>query len=125
MDLPVAGTGTAGTSSARVTISGVFNGIAPGGTLRDDTLSNSGSPLKVEEVALAAGWNAFTVPGGAKLLRIVPPSDNEETLTLKGVTGDTGVELDETLGGLLSLKTGTTAVGITAGDTVTVQLIWL
>jgi hypothetical protein len=76
-------------------------------------------------VDLVAGWNELTAPTGATMVSIVPPSDNEETLTLKGVTGDTGVELDETLGGLLSLKTGTTAVGITAGDTVTVQLIWL
>lgn len=121
--IPITGTGTAGESTRRRIISGAFGGFAAA-TIRDDTLVNSGSPLKVETMDLAAGWNALTAPTGAKMVSIIPPSDNAETLTLKGVTGDTGVPLDPVGGADLTLAASPT-IGLAAGDTVTgVQVIW-
>lgn len=125
MTIPTSGSGTAGTSVARVILSGAFNGNAEA-TVRDDEITNSGSPLKVETTNLASGWNALTVPAGAKLVSIVPPSTNAQTLTLKGATGDTGIALDPAVGArLVSLGTSPT-LGVTAGGTVNgVQVIWL
>jgi hypothetical protein len=54
---------------------------------------------------------------------IIPPSGNVVTLTLKGITGDTGVGLHLTQPTSLALATGA-AFGITAGATVTIRIIW-
>lgn len=74
-------------------------------------------------IALASGANTITPPTSAKAVTIIPPSGNAVTLTLKGVTGDTGVPLslvDPTSIGLASAA----AFCLTAGNTVTVRFIY-
>lgn len=89
-----------------------------------------------DSVALANGFNAFTVPTGAKgLMIIVEEVDGTVPLTLKGVTGDTGITVQVGTNDIeapfpILLPLGTTpVVGITAaigaGESCTVTLIWL
>lgn len=81
-------------------------------------------------VNLASGANTISVPtaGGVTAVGvwIIPPSGNAQTLTLKGVTGDTGVGLHPTNPAFVSLASGASSFVITAGGTVTgVRLIWV
>lgn len=86
--------------------------------------SNASSPGEVDPYALASGFNSVPVPTGAKAVTIIPPSGNTVTLTLKGITGDTGVGLHLTDPTSIGLATGVTTIGITTSGTVTVRLIW-
>lgn len=90
---------------------------------------NSNSPGSITVLTLASGANTITLPtGGTVVARatIHPPSGNTETITLKGVTGDTGVVLHKTDPTVIAL--GTTAAGtfcLTAGGTITgLRIIW-
>lgn len=60
--------------------------------------TNASSPAVDQFVNLASGANTITAPTAAVSTRctIVPPSGNTVLLTLKGVTGDTGVPLHKT-----------------------------
>ncbi len=59
---------------------------------------NASSPSQDTFVNLASGANTITAPVAATPTRctIVPPAGNIVLLTLKGVTGDTGVPLHKT-----------------------------
>ncbi len=60
---------------------------------------NSDSPAMVQVVSLVAGANTITVPTGGTTptcCTIVKPGDNEVSITLKKVTGDTGIRLHNT-----------------------------
>lgn len=48
---------------------------------------------QVQSVNLASGANTITPPTGALFCVIAPPTTNAVALTLKGVTGDTGVSI--------------------------------
>jgi hypothetical protein len=90
----------------------------------DNTVGSGASEIKT----LASGANTITVPtGGAtpKGVIIVPPSGNTQTLTLKGVTGDTGVALHATDPSYVSLAATQANFCLTAGGTVTgIRFIW-
>lgn len=60
--------------------------------------ANSTSPAYDTYVNLSSGANTITAPTAATPTRctILPPSGNTVLLTLKGVTGDTGVPLHKT-----------------------------
>lgn len=60
--------------------------------------TNTASPAYDIYVNLASGANTITAPVAATPTRctILPPSGNTVLLTLKGVTGDTGVPLHKT-----------------------------
>lgn len=71
-------------------------------------------------LSLASGANTITVPAGATMCIIIPPTTNTTvTLTLKGVTGDTGVPIAKATPTVLTLGTLATfcltASGILAG----------
>jgi hypothetical protein len=81
--------------------------------------ANVTSPAAVEIKSLASGANTITVPTGGtvpKAVTIIPPTGNQDTLTLKGVTGDTGIALHLTDPFTISLATSVTTFVITAGD---------
>lgn len=74
---------------------------------------------------LSTGYNSIAVPaGGYKKATIMPPAANGITLTLKGVTGDTGIALDPAGFTTIGLASGATTIGLTAGSGVTVQIQW-
>lgn len=66
-------------------------------------------------ITLASGANTITVPTGSTMVIIVPPTTNTQTMTLKGVTGDTGIALDVAKPFVLSLAAGVASFVITAG----------
>ena len=98
------------------------------GTQVINAASNAASPGSVEIKTLASGANTITPPtGGSSPVSVtcVPPAGNTQTLTLKGVTGDTGFGLHLTDPFTVTLATTTTTFVITAGGTVTgMRMYW-
>lgn len=90
--------------------------------------ANAVSPGKIDVVDLAAGTNTITPPTGGGTtpvaVTIIPPVGNAQTITLKGIAGDTGVLLHKTDPSSFGLGTTGTFV-LTAGAPITgVRLIW-
>lgn len=90
--------------------------------------SNAAASGSVTMHTLASGANTITAPTGGSTLSgatIVPPSSNTQTLTLKGVTGDTGVLLHKTDPTSLALDSTDTTFVLTAGGTITgLRIFW-
>ena len=90
--------------------------------------SNAASPGQVDIVTLASGANTITPPAGGstpKSVTIIPPSGNTIDITLKGVTGDTGVVLHNTDPTSIALDSPTATFVLTAASACTgVRLIW-
>jgi hypothetical protein len=86
--------------------------------------NNVGSPGEIELQALASGSNTITPPTGAKAVTIIPPTGNTVLVTLKGVTGDTGVVLHPTDPSSVALNAAASTFCLTAASAVTVRLIW-
>jgi hypothetical protein len=90
--------------------------------------ANTASPGQLDLVTWTATFNLLTPPtGGAtpKRLTIIPPAGNTQSMTLKGVTGDTGFALHLTDPTSIGLGSPTGTFGVTAGGTITgVGLLW-
>lgn len=111
------------TSTVTTTISIVGDGVNETITQSyQNTACPSGAP---QALSLSSGANTLTVPTGAVALTIIPPAGNAVTLTLKGVTGDTGVALSPTNPtGPIPLATTVTTLVLTAGSNITVGIAW-
>lgn len=105
----------------------VFTGDVTG-TETISAASNAAAAGMIEIKTLASGANTITVPTGGTTptsVTITPPTGNTQTLTLKGVTGDTGVGLHLTDPFTLSLAAATATFCLTAGNTITgVRFYW-
>lgn len=90
--------------------------------------ANAASPGSVTLHTLASGANTITAPTGGSTpvaATIVPPAGNVLSLTLKGVTGDTGVGLHLTDPTTIALSATTTTFCLTAGGTITgLRIYW-
>lgn len=85
---------------------------------------NSASPGDIDLVDLSSGPNTITPPTGTTAVTIIPPAANTILMTLKGVTGDTGVPLHKTDPTSIGLNSAA-AFCLTAASTITgVRLIW-
>ena len=73
---------------------------------------------EVTTFALTDGANDVTIPGGAIGCIITPPLSGGATLILKGVTGDTGIEISNTVQTMLTFGSSATAFVITASEAV-------
>lgn len=101
-----------GDVSLAFSVAAVENTAAPGST----TIHN-----------LSTGFNTITLPLGAtvRAATIKPPTTNTQTLTLKGVTGDTGIAIHKTDPTSIAFETGVLTFGITAGGAVTgLRIAW-
>src|SRR6267142_849838 len=88
------------------------------GTETVSAATNAASPGSVEIKTLSSGANTITVPTGGTTptaCTILPPTGNTTSLTLKGVTGDTGVRLHNTDPSTISLDSSTATFVLTAG----------
>lgn len=98
------------------------------GTETISALQNTASPGQVEIRKLSSGFTAVSVPGGGTTptaLTIWPPAGNTTSITLKGVTGDTGIALHLTDPTTIALASSVTSVGITVGADLTgIRLFW-
>lgn len=90
--------------------------------------SNAASPGSVEIKTLASGLNTITLPTGGSTVvscTIVPPSGNSTSITLKGVTGDTGVRIHNTDPTTLTFHSTVTDFVLTTGAQITgVRFYW-
>jgi hypothetical protein len=113
------------TSTRKTTI--VFSG-AVDGTQEISASDNTSSPAAVELKTLSSGANTITVPTAGMTptaVTIVPPGDNEESITFKGVSGDTGVRLHDTDPTTIALDSSVTTFVLTAGGTIAgLRLFW-
>lgn len=90
--------------------------------------NNIASPGQIDIVTLASGANTITPPTGGSTpvaCTIIPPSGNLNTITLKGLTGDTGVVLHKTDPSVIALNSPTNTFVLTASAIITgVRLVW-
>jgi hypothetical protein len=106
----------------------VFTGDVAGTEIAN-AANNATSFGQSQIVALTTGANTITVPVAvgyvATAVRIIPDPANTSVLTLKGVTGDTGVKIHMTDYTDLALDPGqaTFVLNIVLG-TVNCRLIW-
>src|SRR3989304_2550364 len=90
--------------------------------------TNGVSPGKVDVISLASGNNTITPPSGGttpKAITIVPPAGNAVLIILKGVNGDTGIELHKTDPTSIGLNSPTNTLVLNAASALDgVRLIW-
>lgn len=92
-----------------------------------EAAANAASPGAITTHDLVAGANTITVPTNAtvKGATIVPPSDNVETLVLKGVSGDTGISISPTDPTSIGFGTAPVSFVLTAGDDIEgLRILW-
>lgn len=88
---------------------------------------NAAAPGGVNVVSLASGNNTIAVPSGFTItaVTIIPPAGNTEFITLKGVNGDTGIQISPTEPTSVALDPITTSFVLLAGNTINgVRLVW-
>lgn len=74
--------------------------------------SNVASPAQRQLLTTVIGHNPLTIPAGTKWVLVVPPAGSTFVKTLKGVNGDTGVEVDNVNPGLIPVVAGSTTLVI-------------
>jgi hypothetical protein len=91
---------------------------------------NASASAQEEIKQLVLGANTITVPTGGSTVfpnsvTIVPPAGNTTALTLKGVTGDTGILLHPTDPTTIAFTTTVANFVLTAATTINgVRLYW-
>jgi hypothetical protein len=110
--------------SAARTITITFSGDVSGAE-SISAATNSSSPGSIQYINLASGFNGINVPTSAVAATIVPPAGNATSITLKGVTGDSGIRLHNTDPTTIALHSSVSSIGLTAGDAITgVRIFW-
>ena len=98
------------------------------GTETISAASNAASPGSIEIKTLASGANTITLPTGGSTVvacTMVPPTGNAVSITLKGVSGDTGIRLHNTDPSTLSFDSSVTTFVLTTGSAITgVRFFW-
>ncbi|MCA1839688.1 MAG: hypothetical protein LC723_05070 [Actinobacteria bacterium] len=115
------------TRATRVTVL-TFDGDVDG-TNNIEAAPNAASPAAIQVQTLASGANTITVPSSTGItvtaVTIVPPVGNVIALTLKGVTGDTGIPLHLTDPSTVALASGSVNFVLTAASAIQgVRLFW-
>lgn len=92
-------------------------------------LDNEFSPAKIDIVSLILGANTIAAPVVSGIvitgLMIIPPAGNTSLITLKGVTGDTGVPIHLTDPTSIALDTTFVSLVLNAAAAIVgVRLIW-
>lgn len=72
----------------------------------------------ISKIALASGLNTITIPTGTTLIIVQLPVGNTQTVTLKGVTGDTGILLNKTGVAAFQPDSSDTTFVLTAGGAI-------
>ena len=114
-------------SSALWTSSLVISGDMASQNIPINAAANASSPVKEDFVNLASGVNTLSVPGAGTTVRltIIPPIGNAVLMTLKGVSGDTGIPLHKTDPTSIALDSTFSSLVINAGGVInSVRLIW-
>lgn len=107
-------------TSTRVTTT-VFTGDVSA-TYVAQAASNTNSPGTSYLTSLTTGNNTITPPTGGSVpnsVTITPPAGNTQTITLKGVSGDTGISLHKTNPCTITLFDPTSTFVLVAGGAIT------
>ena len=97
--------------------------------LIQSALDNSASPAQSDIITLNTGANTITAPVVSGIvvtaLTIIPPSGNANSMTLKGVSGDSGIPMHLTDPTTIALGSGFSSLVINAAASIIgVRLIW-
>lgn len=87
------------TASANIAISGTISGLSTGSrTIGPITLSSAAASGHVQQIVLQSGANTITLPTAVAPSGciITLPSTNTAVVTLKGISGDTGIAIGKT-----------------------------
>lgn len=99
------------------------------GTQTPEAATNVASPASIEIQSLSSGANTITVPSSTGITvtacTIIPPAGNTTSITLKGITGDTGVRIHNTDPTTVAIHSDVTSFCLTAGSAIQgVRFIW-
>lgn len=113
--------------STRVTTITFTGDVTGTQTLEADT--NAASPASNAIQALSSGANTITVPTSTGVTvtacTVIPPTGNTTSITLKGVSGDTGIQIHDTDPTTVAIDSTVTSFVLTAGAAIQgVRLIW-
>jgi hypothetical protein len=86
---------------------------------------NGTAGVGADQMSLSSGANTITCPTGAVGFTIIPPSGGSTSLTLKGVSGDTGISLSPSLPSHITVGTLPANIVITTGGTVSITIVWI
>ena len=94
-----------------------------------EAAENSASPGSITVHALTTGNNTITVPSATgitvKGATIIPPADNTQALTLKGVAGDTGIVISNTDPTSIGFQTAPASFVLNAGAAINgLRIVW-
>lgn len=93
-------------------IYGAVTGLTSGTRAVDVSIAvGAGVDGTIQQSFAVATFGAIAVPTGCTAMLIIPPAGNVGTITLKGVTGDTGIALSKVKPTVLALD-GAPAVGL-------------
>lgn len=92
------GTGTGGVGSLNLILQAIANFDQQAAQMYDATLWNPNTPANIQTLNLTSGANTISASNCPAIAQaggviLIPPPVNAVTITLKGVTGDTGVPL--------------------------------
>lgn len=106
-----------------INITGTFSGSPVVPSISLASIQGTIVPYE-QQIALANGANTITPPTGAIGFLYSPPSGNGVQVTLKGVTGDTGLALNLTNPGVVGIGSGVASFVLTAASAVSFTLVW-
>jgi len=114
-------------STRRVVIE--FQSELPFSTYLAPEATNETSPADFDLVTLAAGANTITPPAGARACTIIFPEtntgDDEVLVTLKGISGDTGIVLHPLDPTSIAIDDPTDTFVLTAAaELAGIRLVW-
>lgn len=102
------------------------DGRTIGPNVEAEMVFSPGTGLPKEEwVTLASGFNALTAPSGATAVTIF--TEETVSLTLKGITGDTGIALTPASNvkkGFVHLPVSSPSIGLAASGAATIRVLW-
>lgn len=106
-------------ATGSLNLSGTVYGLLTGNkNIVVPVIASSAAVGQITSINLNTGANTITIPTGATAAVIYPPSTNIYSLTLKGVTGDTGIPINRTMWSVLSLDPTATTFVLTAGGAI-------
>lgn len=121
-------------ASGLIMLSGAVSGGPDGQrTFGPLSITSSAAVMSTTIVTLSVGANTVTVPNGATAVMVCPPNSTSPTpnpqfagtLTLKGVTGDTGVVVSNKWQSVIAWDTAPATFVITSTATGSLELWWM
>lgn len=95
------GVGSGGVGSLNLIIQAIANFDQQAAQMYDATLWNPTTPATLQTLSLTTGANTISASNCPAIAQaggvvLIPPASNVVTMTLKGITGDTGIPLSLT-----------------------------